>query len=49
MMYLACIYEMLVAFGHSPAKAAEICYDAQRHDEHARYWIWTLFKRRHNA
>lgn len=33
------IYAMLKAFGHDPAKAAEIIHDAQRHDAHALKWV----------
>ena len=33
------IYAMLKAYGHDPAKAAEIILDAQRHDAHALAWI----------
>ena len=32
-------YSLLVAMGHSPAKAAEIILDAKRGDEHALKWI----------
>jgi len=32
-------YEALKAYGHSPAKAAEIILDAERGDKHALAWI----------
>lgn len=32
-------YSALKAFGHSPAKAAEIILDATRGDEFSRRWI----------
>ena len=32
-------YEALVKFGHSPARALEICIDAKRGDERAITWI----------
>ena len=33
------VYEALKAFGHSPAKAAEIMRDADRGDQHAIRWL----------
>jgi hypothetical protein len=33
------ITALLEAAGHDPAKAAEILFDAQRKDLHARTWI----------
>jgi hypothetical protein len=35
-------YELLKQAGHSPAKAREIELDAQRKDEHARWWLKVL-------
>lgn len=32
-------YECLKAYGHSPAKAAEIALDAERGDRYAIQWI----------
>ena len=37
-------YETLVAYGHSPAKAAEIVLDASRGDAYAKAWIARVTK-----
>lgn len=36
------VYRMLVDFGHSPIKAAEIIIDAGRGKQHALQWIWII-------
>lgn len=40
-------YEALIAYGHSPAKAAEIVMDKERGDKMAREWILFVLSNGH--